>query len=362
MKVLAFISILILCFAGGCNQSRSEAYQVSISRNAETLFIIYSIADFGINTLDDSFSKTASEEFNDYKDHYAVRIVEQFAKECGIDALPKFIRHFSELPDFKLIYPFDTDSESYKWANEFDDLAEVTLRLAKALKGFYTEANVEDFIQRHEAIYKKTLNDVNKHLPSHNLISSMEQFYGVAHEAYVLTPSPTLFPTWGFGGSIQVDDKKIVYNTFGPQRVLRKGGKRIIDFNSRDNIRNISVHEFAHSFVNPIADKPENRELISNYSHLFDPIKDELTKQGYANWWVCVVEHLVRLGEIRISEAMGYRANAKMLRHDYTTNRSFIYLPHLERKIVEYESNRDKYPTFEDFFPELLGVFAKVNL
>jgi hypothetical protein len=361
MKRLAFITILILFIVSGCKQSRSDDYQVSISRNAETLFIIYSIADFGITTLDESFSKTASEEFNDYKDHNAVRLVEQFAKNHGIDALPKFIRHFSELPDFQLIYPFDADCESHKWATKYDDLDMVTQGLATALIDFYTEAKVEDFIRKNEAIYSKTISDVYKHLPTNNLISSMEQYYGIEHKAYVLIPSPTLFPSWGFGGSIQDGDKKIVYNTFGPQRVVRKGGKRVIDFNSPDKIRNISVHEFGHSFVNPIADKPENRELINRYSHLFDPIKDELTKQAYTNWWVCVVEHLVRLGEIRISEAMGNRANAKMLRHDYTTNRSFIYLPLLERKIVEYESNRDKYPTFEDFIPELLSVFAEVS-
>lgn len=362
-RVFTIFLSLIVILTGCIKQTyiENDAVKVYINRNVETLFIIYSIADLGITTFDESFIKTATKEFYNYKNHKSVRIIEQFVKENGVDALPKLFLFFTELPDFQLKLSLDSVRKSNKLTSKYENLDGVTQVLAQALKDFYTDANVENFILRHNEIYSNSLSDVYKNLPSNKLIKSMEQFYGFEHEAYVLIPSPMLFPTWGFGGSTEVNGKKIVYNIFGPLRVAQKGNKKIIDFDSRDKIRNISVHEFGHSFVNPIAEKTENRELINSYSYLFEPIRDDLTKQGYNNWWTCVVEHLVRLGEIRISEAMDNKTNAKLLRENYTKNKSFIYLPLLERKIVEYENNRDKYSTFEEFLPELIKAFSEIQ-
>lgn len=362
-----FIFFLILALTSCGNRHEREtsnnhdAYDVYISKNAETLFIIYTIADLGITTPNESFSATASTEFEIFRDHQAVEMVQFIAKNHGIDALPQLILHFSELPDFEPIHPFDSNSSTESLVNQYDDSLWVSETFVVAFKDFYRIANVEGFITKHQAIYHKTLSDVHRHLPSGDLIKAMESFYGIGHKSYVLIPTPTLFPTWGFGGRVQSNCSLHVFNTFGAQRFIRRSkGRSIIDFDSKENIQNISVHEFGHSFVNPIAEKPENREAIESFSHLFEPIREHMSRQGYNNWWICVVEHLVRLGEIRIAESLGDTKNAKWLRNNYTNKRNFIYLPHLENKIIEYENNQDKYQRFEDFFPELISVFAKI--
>ncbi len=362
MKTFIVFSFLAIFLFSGCSERSSDAYTLSISKNTETLFIIYSIIDFGIFIPDESLTAKASKEFSDFKSHKAVEIVGNIARKHGIDALPHFLHHFSELPDFQLIYPLESNLKVNHCVTLYEDSLWITDEFVSAFRDFYCIANVEGFLQKYKTSYTKALKEVIKHLPSSNLIRKMESFYGIKSHSYVFYPSPVLFPTWGFAGQIFYDEKMIVFNTFGPQRFIgRSGGKSIIDFNSKEKIQNISVHEFGHSFVNPIANKPENRELINSYNHLFEPIKDELIKQGYTNWWICVVEHLVRLGEIRVSEALGNKTNAEMLRQNYTTNRRFIYLPLLERKIFEYENNRDKYPTYEEFFPELLNAFAEIQ-
>ncbi len=81
----------------------------------------------------------------------------------------------------------------------------------------------------------------------------------------------------------------------------------------------------------------------------------------YRSWLTCVTEHIVRLGEIRIALAMNDTLTANQIRTENIEQNKFIYLPYLEDKIVEYENNRDKYPSFADFFPELINTFSEID-
>jgi hypothetical protein len=86
-----------------------------------------------------------------------------------------------------------------------------------------------------------------------------------------------------------------------------------------------------------------------------------MSEQAYRNWWTCVTEHIVRLGEIRIAIAMNDSLTAEKIRTENIEQNKFIYLPYLEGKIIEYENNRDKYHSFSDFFPELITTFSQID-
>lgn len=87
-----------------------------------------------------------------------------------------------------------------------------------------------------------------------------------------------------------------------------------------------------------------------------------MSEQGYTNWTTCVIEHIVRLGEIRIAHALNNSVRADQIRNEYVKKRQFIYIPFLEKSIQTYEKNRDKYKSFEDYFPELLKVFQNIDV
>lgn len=75
----------------------------------------------------------------------------------------------------------------------------------------------------------------------------------------------------------------------------------------------MTVHEIIHSFVNPQLDKYSI--LIDRDSSLYTPALAALMKpQGIPEWKTCVREHFVRLGEIRIAEAMKDSKQANALR------------------------------------------------
>jgi hypothetical protein len=77
-----------------------------------------------------------------------------------------------------------------------------------------------------------------------------------------------------------------------------------------------------------------------------------------SDWYGTVIEHVVRLGEIRVLEAIGDKEGAQAKRVDEVFNRKTIYLPLLEDRIKEYEGDRTTYPTFQSFLDRLLGAFS----
>ena len=144
-----------------------------------------------------------------------------------------------------------------------------------------------------------------------------------------------------------------------------ESGKRVFDperdytFNDPDRIRELSVHEFGHAFVNPVAEK--YKEKINTYSYLYKPIEQKMTKLSYRNWWDCSVEHVVRAGEVRIATIMGQHERAHQLLNKYVKEYNFVYLPQIVEALKVYELNRSTYSSFSEFFPELVNVFENIE-
>ena len=77
---------------------------------------------------------------------------------------------------------------------------------------------------------------------------------------------------------------------------------------------------------------------------------------AYSNWHVCVNEHLVRINVIRMCiKSEGESVKDALM--EYEKSRSFIYISQLDTLMQSYESNRTKYPTYEDFYPEIINLF-----
>ncbi len=363
MRKLNLILLLAISVAS-CKQPKDQNIEVAINKNIETLFILYPLLDFGLPPVENSLWEDATVYFQDYKDHDAVKKLIKLIKRTGIDGPVGLMLHYSELPHISLCY--ELDESTLKIFSELEDAADgqrVINEFIEAFTDFYIQADVEAFLAKHNSYYQKAIEDVKKNLPAEDFIETLEMYYGKQNKAYILNPSPILFPGFGFGKRIVTDDGLVVFNSFGPFPSSSENNSGFqYHFDNADKIRDLSVHEFGHSFVNPITELTENKELIEQYAYLFDPLKEHMGKQGYRTWWICVTEHLVRLGEIRIAMAMQDHATANKLKIDYTENRHFAYLPYLEAKIIEYENNRDKFPAFSDFFPILIEAFSEIEM
>lgn len=194
----------------------------------------------------------------------------------------------------------------------------------------------------------------------------METYYGDSREKYIALVSPMMI--WpieenegrGIGATVEKNNKKTVYEIMSPYvQVPVKSIEEDYNqfgFDYKPRARTLTIHEFGHSFVN--SELEPYQEQIQSFSYLFtDGLKKEMESKGIQNWYV--IESLVRLGEIRIAEIQNDKERANYLRNYHTTQEHFIFLPQLEEKIIEFETNREKYPMWKDFIGKLLKVFEK---
>lgn len=236
-----------------------------------------------------------------------------------------------------------------------------------SLYSFYQTENIGEFYERNAAFYQGAINEVKSHIPD-GFTDAMETYYGDSREKYVALVSPMMI--WpieenegrGIGATVERDNKKIVYEVMSPYvQVPVTSTKKDYDqfgFDYQPRARTLTVHEFGHSFIN--SELEPYQEQIENSSYLFtEQLKKEMESKGIQNWNVYVIESFVRLGEIRVAEIQNDKERANNLRHYHTNKEHFIFLSQLEDKIIEFENNREKYPMWKDFIPELLKVFEQ---
>lgn len=272
---------------------------------------------------------------------------------------------FMQLENFPNAKPHEGVKDSfYKPYSDSGDPAEGKRNAANfigALNRFYKEVRFDDYFKEHEKEYANALEQIHKHLPDDAFIPAMENFYGTKFHRYALIPSLTIPTGMGFGARLEEENETTIYNIFGPlgQQRFENDAQLDMGFADEKKLRELSTHEFGHSFVNPvIAQLPE--EAIVESSSLFEPIKSAMEDQSYLNWQLCLSEHLVRAGEILIARNLGKEKEAKSLMDDYINNRKFIYLPLILEELEKYNNSRKiSYPMAVKRIMNKLSAMAK---
>jgi hypothetical protein len=116
------------------------------------------------------------------------------------------------------------------------------------------------------------------------------------------------------------------------------------------------VHEFIHSYTTPLIDK-YFRELRSPAQKIFAAIQTRKGKSTfYSRWDTMLYESFTDACRARYrykyEGPRGYQEELEKSR-----NVKFLLNENLTNLLAEYEAQRDKYPTFEDFFPKIVEFY-----
>ncbi|NOX87947.1 MAG: DUF4932 domain-containing protein [Calditrichaeota bacterium] len=375
LQLTIVVFYLTSVFFFSCQKSKSDKQiEVKINPNVETVACLYNLTQkvsgmrygYGSPPLREKTIK----QFSRLKNHPAVQMTEYLLNR-GLWHIPVWAAlHSSPFPNGKLRY--ELPQWLYKQMSSKGDMAEGRRKINEYIEmvnDFYIQARFDDFLKQNDNEYQKIKGHVTKNLPDKNFIAGLEQYYGKENAGYILVPSPIMPEFSGFGAGISTDKGMIVLNIFGAsikksvKDSIEKGKRKFapddFTFNDPQRIRELTVHEFGHSFVNPVAEKYRNE--INKYAYLYESVREKMTKAGYREWYNCLVEHIVRAGEVRITLAMGYEKNSENLRRDYIKNYGFVYLEDVIAGMKIYEQNRKRFKTFDDYFSELLTVFAEID-
>ncbi|MCE5271469.1 DUF4932 domain-containing protein [bacterium] len=343
----------------------TKGIEVRIDRSVETVAIVFNLT--GNITVgrpfDSPFRQATQEHFASFGHHSAVETARSLlSKGFWLDAMLTLPVYCSAFPQASL--EADPGEAFFLRASGGQGVEAGRALIDKFLQdlnSFYREAEVDQYLTANDSLYRGVLAEVRKNLPPQRLICVMERYYRTENPGYTLIPSPLLPFSNGFGLRRMTDRGPLAFNIFGPQVSPSDKERFRFGYDAPESIDELCVHEFGHSFVNPCTESPASRDAIDKYAFLYEPLETVMRQQGYTNWWVCVTEHLVRLGEIRISYALGDPERAERIRNRHVKDRKFIYLPVLEDRIVAYESSPERYPSFKSFLPELLDTFGRVE-
>ena len=272
-------------------------------------------------------------------------------------------------PEFDLLQkPSDFRfSQTHLKIDERIVLENIISNYLQVIYDFYQTEKIDNFFTKNANFYSGAIKEVQTHIPR-GFTDAMEEFYGDSSEKYIALVSPMMI--WpieenegrGIGATVEKGNKKVVYEIMSPYVqvpvVSSQQEYNQFGFDFQPRARTLTVHEFGHSFVN--SELEPHQKQIKNSSNLFtDRLKKIMKTKGIQTWNVYVIESFVRLGEIRIAEIQEDKERADYLRNYHTNLEHFIFIPQLEEKAIEFENNREKFPMWKDFIPELLGVFDK---
>ena len=237
------------------------------------------------------------------------------------------------------------------------------------LREFYIEKDLGSFFKKNQEFINGGIKEFQNNTPK-NYINIMEKYYGEKFQEFAIYPNPfDAFPLnegdedFFHGNGQRIETKNgviasMMTSAFLPIDFKKQSNK--YGFDHPDYVKFIVTHEFGHSFVNHTLKKVAS-QLNATEKLFSSELSKKMKPQGYQNWSICMAEHLVRLGEIRIAEINGEKQRAEKLREMHIKEFSFVLIPVLEKKISEYEQNRDKYLTYQDFLPELLSVLNEIT-
>lgn len=378
MKKLYILIIFSICGSSAFAQYQlrlADNASIGVNRNVETYFFVEKLAvehignyvfDIkGVNYSHQPIVHFGFKYFQRYQNDptiiRAAEILKQIRDTLGDNGpILDYLLNQKEFPAKG--FRFANKKKKFDTASVSNKLITLLPELTDSLRQFYLKADVAGFLKHSSSFYKGALGEIAKDI-NKSAYHAIENWYGKRFPGFELYISPAMPITpgedsyRGYGPTILSPKGKIPSMVVSSSKMLKVQDSlplyRQYGFDNPEVTQFITIHEISHSFVNPLLE--EYAQQIKRDSILFTKeLKDTLATRYITDWYVCVIEHLVRLGEIRIAMSMGNDIEADRLRDLHIGEYKCILIPLLEEKIVEYETNRAKYPTFESYLPELI--------
>lgn len=344
--------ILLLFFSFhflGFSQEKPKL-NITIDERVETLYAIANFDNYFLLSKHNTANKIElnKKKYNQLKNAEAVKMFDTLSNKYNFNAYKpiEWILQYSNFPKFK---------KEKKIADtiNIESIASDKKYLLKDFRNEILKFNQDSLFQKYlkttKEINEETISKVKKSTTIDKLPQFLEEYYGTKLFSYNLILSPFLHDG-GFNLEL-INDKgqKEVYAVVGPN-----GEIYFTPIFDKESIEmDLILHEFGHSFVNPLVDA--NYEKIEKLRSKFYGEKLQIVgkDEGYGDWKYVFDELLLRATTIKITEKYFGKESAKKLLEN--EKKVGFYLVEDFCKILdEYNLNRKKYKKFGDFFPIFL--------
>ena len=360
MRVSSFITnaagvILVLmlpCGSLSCYSSvQAGAPEVRVDPRIELMSIIFRLAgnpEYNRGAVP-SYIDDVEACFGPFRDHAVVEMARKLRATRGVsyDAVMSMAIHIKDPFTLEEEVPFDPRPAALERRWIVDEAREF---LEKA-RDFVRASDFKGFVADHEELYRITAERMQAVMDENEVESWFNSFFGRLPDARFSIVLGLLNGGGSYGPKVVFPDgREDLYTILG---VWMTDDAGLPDFN--DRVLGTVVHEFCHSFANPIVDRHVD-EMRDAGQAIFPLVQEKMRSMAYSNWKTMMYESLVRSSVVRWDLAKNGRESAES-RITWEEKNHFFWISGLSELLGEYEANRDTYRDLESFFPEMKRFF-----
>jgi hypothetical protein len=356
MRSLSAIPLLLIAYlsCAGTPQEEPRQLEIEVDPRIELLAAVQLLSGYNdryglLTRYEFEYKSDMQEYFEPYRDHPVVELFDSMsARGFSFDAPPAAMLHVSHPPE--LAPQVEFTEEIVVRAGGAEQLA----AFLDGLRNFATTSDFMTFFASQVPAIAEMVDRTEALAEGEDYIATLESYYGMRQNSYHIVLAP-LFHHGGYGPKVErADGSHDLYNVTGPKGVV----DGYPQFGSAENLRHVALHEFGHSFVNPTTES--FRQEVARYESLYEPIREKMSAMAYPRWEVSVNEHIIRAVTTRmVYNREGQEEGDRVMEIERT--RGFVYVPALAAKLELYEADRDRYPDFASFYPELIAAFEELS-
>lgn len=304
----------------------------------------------GLVRGDSEYKAEVSEYFAPWVNHVAVTMLAEMStsEPAFVYGAPASVMlRLSAPPELTVVAPMRDDLKTVRMVTHAGGREHLD-RFLNVVRDFARQSNFRAFYEEHSELYAQAVAAARSAAPD-EIISWMEEYYGVSHKSYSIIMVP-LYGEGGFGPLVEGEDGTCdlyCISAFG-------ANMRELLCERPGTFPLLLIHEFSHSFVNPVFF--DHVDEFASSARLFDPDAKHPTGEKIEEWMEGPIEYLVRAATIRLLALhVGQEAAGSVI--ELEKRRGFEHIERVCRCIEEYEGDRQKYPSFDKFAPRLAALF-----
>jgi hypothetical protein len=333
--------------ANKATPNAQPSLDITIDPRIELISIIFRLAgnpEYN-NCPISTYSKEVDTYFSPFKEHLAVRLAAQLrnTRHISFDAPMSLAVHLTDAYSLKL-----RSSSSPAWlaANTRWQSQDIEPFLTQ-IRAFEKASHFREFINSHQSLYEKPAREGTGTILDSLHPEWFAKFFGYTPDLHYHVIISLLNGPNNYGPKFKEHNREDIYCIIGTG--LTRDGRVFLPG------IDIVIHEFTHSYTNPIVDR-HLRELEPAGKHLFASQSKQMAAQHYGKWQSIMYESLVRASVLRHAQRYSSWSVVLLLRAELRLTGFYWVLP-LTDLLGEYETQRGKYPDLDAFMPRIADFF-----
>jgi hypothetical protein len=323
-----------------------------VDPRVELMCIIFRLAgnnEYNQPSSKSPYSDEVEAHFDKHRNHAVIQTARNLRKARGVsyDAVMSMAVHIQDTVGLKEKVPFDKSPPNLDQRWRLDEARE----FLEQARDFVKATGFNEFFAAHQKLYAAAAERMASKLNERALLKWFDKFFGSRPGAEFGAIVGMLNGGCCYGSSLRhLDGREQISPVLGVWQ-FDDDGIPVIN----DGIIGTAVHEFCHSYTNPLADKYAE-QLAPAGKRIFPHCAAAMRGQAYGSWQTVMRESLVRVCVVRYMRATsGALAASKEIKRQH--GRGFKWMGALSMLVEEYEADRERYKTFDAFMPRVVEFF-----